>query len=448
MPTTRRHFLGTAAGATLAGPLLAQQAAPARSPNDHIQVALIGAGGQGMGDADNAARVPGVKLVAVSDCYDGRLARSKELWGNQLFTTRRYEEILARPDIDAVIVGTPDHWHQKISIDAMNAGKDVYCEKPMVQHIDDGAPVVETQRKTGRIMQVGSQRVSSIVYEKARELFRQGAIGQLNMVEAWWDRNSAIGAWEYSIAPDASPQTIDWDRFVGRAPKRSFDAERFFRWRCYRDYGTGVAGDLFVHLFSGMHYVTGAIGPERVYAVGGLRFWKDGRDVPDVLVGLYDYPETSAHPPFNLMLRVNFVDGGAENSGFHFIGSEGIMTIGDGVRVARHPRETEPGYTIDTFPKAIQEKFLAEYHAKYPPPHITAEGIQPDVKDQYRAPDDYSDHYDHISRFFTSVRSRKPVVENPVFGFRAAGPALLSNVSYFEERIVEWDPANMTVKQS
>ncbi|HZU28664.1 MAG TPA: Gfo/Idh/MocA family oxidoreductase [Bryobacteraceae bacterium] len=448
MPTTRRHFLGTAAGATLAGPLLAQQAAPVRSPNDHIQVALIGAGGQGMGDADNAARVPGVKLVAVSDCYDGRLARSKELWGNQLFTTRRYEEILARPDIDAVIVGTPDHWHQKISIDAMNAGKDVYCEKPMVQHIDDGAPVVETQRKTGRIMQVGSQRVSSIVYEKARELFRQGAIGQLNMVEAWWDRNSAIGAWEYSIAPDASPQTIDWDRFVGRAPKRSFDAERFFRWRCYRDYGTGVAGDLFVHLFSGMHYVTGAIGPERVYAVGGLRFWKDGRDVPDVLVGLYDYPETSAHPPFNLMLRVNFVDGGAENSGFHFIGSEGIMTIGDGVRVARHPRETEPGYTIDTFPKAIQEKFLAEYHAKYPPPHITAEGIQPDVKDQYRAPDDYSDHYDHISRFFTSVRSRKPVVENPVFGFRAAGPALLSNVSYFEERIVEWDPANMTVKQS
>src|SRR5579884_2617092 len=445
MPTTRRHFLGTAAGATLAGPLLAQQAAPARSPNDHIQVALIGAGGQGMGDADNAARVPGVKLVAVSDCYDGRLARSKELWGNQLFTTRRYEEILARPDIDAVIVGTPDHWHQKISIDAMNAGKDVYCQKPIVQHIDDGARVVETQRKTGRIMQVGSQRVSSIVYEKARELFRQGAIGQLNMVEAWWDRNSAIGAWEYSIAPDASPQTIDWDRFVGRAPKRSFDAERFFRWRCYRDYGTGVAGDLFVHLFSGMHYVTGAIGPERVYAVGGLRFWKDGRDVPDVLVGLYDYAKTDAHPAFNLMLRVNFVNGGSENSGFRFIGSEGIMTIGDGVTLAKHPRETEPGYTIGTFAKSEQEALLKKYREEYPERRANADSLVPDDQEQYTPPDDYSDHYDHISRFFASVRSRKPVVEDPVFGFRAAGPALLSNMSYFEQRIVAWDPASMTV---
>jgi predicted dehydrogenase len=450
MPTTRRHFLGTAAGATLAGPLLAQQGNPAavKSPNDQIQAALIGAGGQGMGDADNATRVPGVKLVAVADCYDGRLARSKELWGDGLFTTRRYEEILARPDIDAVIIGTPDHWHQKISIDAMIAGKDVYCEKPMVQHVDDGLPVVEAQKKTGRIMQVGSQRVSSIVYEKARDLFRQGAIGRLNMVEAWWDRNSAIGAWEYSIAPDASPQTIDWDRFEGRAPKRPFDAERFFRWRCYRDYGTGVAGDLFVHLFSGMHFVTGAIGPNRVYAVGGLRFWKDGRDVPDVLVGLYDYPETAAHPAFNLMLRVNFVDGGAENSGFRFIGSDGIMTIGEGVSIARHPRETEPGYTIDTFSKAVQEQFLTQYHDKYPPPNITAEGLQPAATDHYQAPEGYSDHYDHISRFFASVRSRQPVVEDPVFGFRAAGPALLSNMSYFEERIVEWDPAGMTVKQS
>src|SRR5581483_7442623 len=215
MAATRRHFLGATAGAVFAGPLMAQQAEqrPVRSPNDHLQIALIGAGGQGSADTDNAIRVPGVKLVAVSDVYQGRLTHAKEAWGNDLFVTRRYEEVLARPDIDAVIIGTPDHWHQKISIDAMNAGKDVYCEKPMVQRIDDGRSVVETQRKTGRILQVGSQRVSSIVYEKARELFRQGSIGELNMVEAWWDRNSAIGAWEYSIPPDATPENIDWERF-------------------------------------------------------------------------------------------------------------------------------------------------------------------------------------------------------------------------------------------
>ena len=144
----------------------------------------------GTGDAQSSQAVPGVELVAVSDIYDGRLTRAKERWGSQLFTTRDYREVLARPDIDAVLIATPDHWHSRISIDAMNAGKDVYCEKPMVQHVDDGPGVVEAQKKTGRIMQVGSQRVSSIVYKKAQELLNAGAIGQLNMVEAWWDRNS------------------------------------------------------------------------------------------------------------------------------------------------------------------------------------------------------------------------------------------------------------------
>src|ERR1700722_10475672 len=288
--STRRHFLQASTAAGLAASAIPGQSPPEKkiSPNDRIRVALIGAGGMGSADAESSQQVPGVELVAVSDIYQGRLTRAKERWGNQLFITRDYREVLARPDIDAVIVATPDHWHAQISIDAMNAGKDVYCEKPMVQRVQDGMAVVEAQKNTSRIMQVGSQRVSSIVYKKAQELLQAGAIGELNMVEAWWDRNSAIGAWEYSIPPDATPQNIDWDRFLGRAPKVPFEPVRLFRWRNYRDYGTGVAGDLFVHLFSGMHFITGAIGPERVYATGGLRYWKD-RDVPDVLLGLYDY---------------------------------------------------------------------------------------------------------------------------------------------------------------
>src|SRR5579872_1107142 len=166
------------------------------------------------------------------------------------------------------------------------------------------------------ILQVGSQRVSSIVYKKAKELLASGAIGDLNMVEAWWDRNSAIGAWEYSIPPDASTQTIDWDRFQGRAPHVPFDPKRVFRWRCYRDYGTGVAGDLFVHLFSGMHLVTGAIGPTRVFATGGLRFWKDGSDVRASLLRLDDSPVSVRLPAVNLALPVRCVYGCTENSWF------------------------------------------------------------------------------------------------------------------------------------
>jgi predicted dehydrogenase len=265
------------------------------------------------------------------------------------------------------------------------------------------------------------------------------------MVEAWWDRNSAIGAWEYSIPPDASPATIDWDRFLGRAPKVPFEAVRLFRWRNYRDYGTGVAGDLFVHLFSGMHFVTGAIGPNRVYATGGLRYWKD-RDVPDVLLGLYDYAANDKHPAFNLALRVNFVDGAAESSGFRFIGSEGILSIGNGVTVSKQPRETEPGFTIETFPKAVQEHFMKEYREKYPQSRPSADAIRPQVEDKFMPPRGYSDHLDHHRNFIASVRSRKPVVEDPIFGFRAAGPALLSNISYFEQRICTWDPQTMTSK--
>jgi predicted dehydrogenase len=439
--TSRRHFLATSAGAGLAGPLLAQ-APQSRSANDQIQIAIIGAGGQGSDDV-RSSLAAGAKLVAASDIYQGRLTRAREVFGKDIFVTRDYREVLARRDVDAVIVATPDHWHQKIAVDAMNAGKDVYLEKPMVQRIDDGKIVVDAQQKTGRILQVGSQRVSSIVYQKARELMQAGAIGQLNMVEAWWDRNSAIGAWQYSIPPDATPENIDWDRFLGRAPKVPFEPVRLFRWRNYRDYGTGVAGDLFVHLFSGMHFVTGAIGPTRVYAAGGLRFWKDGRDVPDVLLGLYDYPQTARHPAFNLALRVNFVDGGSENSGFRFIGTDGILTIGSGVTVSKSPREAEPGYTIDTFPKAIQEQFLKKYREEYPRGTPSADAIRPQVEDRYLPPQGYSDHRDHHRNFLEAVRSRKPVVEDAVFGFRAAGPALLSNVSYFEQRVCNWNPETM-----
>lgn len=413
----------------------AEQTKPVAA-NDHIQIALIGAGGQGMGDTKTAIQVPGVKLVAVADCYNGRLARSKELWGDDIFTTRDYKEILARKDIDAVIIGTPDHWHKQASVDAMKAGKDVYCEKPMIHLYADGPEMIETARSTKRILQIGSQRVSSLVYIKAKELLAAGAIGQLNMVTARWDRNSSMGAWNYTVPPDASPETCDWPRFLGTAPKIPFNAEHFFQWRKWKAYGTGVAGDLFVHLFSGTHFITGSHGPTRGMATGAIRYWKDGRDADDVLLGLFDYREG-----FNLSLRVNFVDGGEESEGLIFTGSEGTLEIGwHGLTVTRVPREIDPGMTLDTFPEAMQKQITEEHEKKYPP-HATGKTLG--GTETYVTPKDYSDSYDHFSNFFASVRSRQPVVEDAVFGYRAAGAALLSNLSIERGKVVSWDPDEM-----
>ena len=442
----RRGFIkaaGAATTGTLLGPrlhaLAAVQAEAAQpvAANDHIQIALIGAGGKGQDDTKVALRVPGVKLGAVADCYDGRLAHSKELWGDDVFTTRDYAEILARKDIDAVIIGTPDHWHKQVAVDAMKAGKDVYCEKPMIHVYADGPQMIETALATRRILQVGSQRVSSSIYAKAKELLAAGAIGQLNMVTARWDRNSTMGAWSYTVPPDASPETCDWPRFLGNAPRIPFNAEQFFQWRKWKAYGTGVAGDLFVHLFSGTNFITGSHGPTRGMATGGLRFWKDGRDVPDVMLGLFDYPEG-----FNLSLRVNFVDGGEESEGLVFTGSEGTMDIGGGgVIVSRSPREKEPGMMIDTFTEATQKQILREYREKYP--RINPEGAPPLEYEKYVPEPGYSDSYDHFKNFFASVRSRQPVVEDAVFGFRAAGAALLSNLSIERGAVVKWDPETM-----
>jgi predicted dehydrogenase len=405
--------------------------------NDHIQIALIGAGIQGQGDTKVAIQVPGVKLVAVADCYDGRLAHSKELWGTDIFTTRDYREILARKDIDAVIIATPDHWHKQAAIDAMKAGKDVYCEKPMIHLYSDGPEMIESARMTNRILQIGSQRVSSMIYAKAKELLAAGAIGQLNMVTARWDRNSSIGAWNYTVPLDASAETCDWPRFLGTAPKIPFSAEQFFQWRKWKAYGSGVAGDLFVHLFSGTHFITGSHGPTRAMATGGLRFWKDGRDVPDVMLGLFDYQEG-----FNLSLRVNFVNGGEESEGLIFTGSEGTMEIaGNTVSVSRSPRQKEPGYTIGTFTDAMQKEILEAYRQKYPLVHPVGEPSA--GYEKYVAPPGYSDSYDHFNNFFEAVRTRKPVVEDAVFGYRAAGAALLSNLSIERGAIVRWDPDNM-----
>jgi predicted dehydrogenase len=415
------------------------------SPNDKIRIAGIGMGIMGNVDIDTALKVPGVELVAACDLYSGRLERVKEKYGKEIFTTRDYREILNRKDIDAVIISTSDNWHARIAIDAMNAGKSVYCEKPMVHKLSEGLEVIATRDKTRKTMQVGSQRVSSIVYRKAKELYKSGIIGQLNCIEASFDRQDALGAWEYTMPTDGSPKTVDWDRYIAGAPKIPYDAKKFFWWRNYRDFGTGVAGDLFVHLLSGIHVLTDSKGPEKIFASGQITYWKDERDVPDVMVAIMHYPESKEHGSFQVMLRVNFISGNGDKGVTRFIGSEGVIEMTDnGFIITNSIMSKAPGIggwdALDTYPKAMQEELLKKYNEKYPK-EAQQRPVKPGAK--YTAPEGYDEHIEHFANFFDGARNGKPVVEDPVFGFRACAPCLACNDSHFQKKIINWDPVNM-----
>ncbi|HRK74828.1 MAG TPA: Gfo/Idh/MocA family oxidoreductase, partial [Rhodothermales bacterium] len=442
----RRDFIQKFAGAAIAftgvlvflsakEQVLCRSHSDKYSLNDQVQIALIGAGGMGVADAMTALQVPGVKIVAACDLYDGRLTDAKRRWGNDLMVTKDYRQVLERSDVDAVIVGTPDHWHKQISVDAMNKGKHVYCEKPMVHSIGEGPAVIEAQKRTRKAFQVGSQGMSSLGNEKARELFRAGAIGQLIYAEGYWARNSPVGAWQYAIPTDASPQTVDWDRYLANTNKRSFDPLRFFRWRNYRDYGTGVSGDLFVHLFSSLHFVISSNGPNKIMATGGLRYWKDGREVPDVLLGMFDYPETPQHAAFNLSLRVNFVDGTSGSTYLRLVGSEGAMDVTWDDVVLRKNLASDPQDTFMQLKGNEIDRVLGDRKKMLPP-----------REQKYQVEEGYKGaHYDHFLNWMRGIRLGETVVEDAVFGYRACAPALLCNDSYFGEKPVRWDPENMKV---
>src|SRR5690625_527044 len=453
---SRRSFLKKL-GASTAGLAVAPLAASAASAkdvhyldlinrkavaaNDRIQVGLIGTGGMGIGDMQTALQIDGVEIVAACDLYDGRLTRAKELWGNDIQTTKDYREVIDRSDVDVIINATTDHWHEQISIDAMKQGKHIYCEKPMVQKVQEGHNVIKAQQETGVVFQVGSQYTSSIIQAKAKELLKACEIGCLVFAEVQIDRLSSTGAWQYTIPPDASPRTVDWDTYLKDTQKRDFDPLRFFRWRNYQDYGTGMAGDLYVHMLSMLHFVTDSLGPTRVMSTGGIRYWDDGRDVPDLHLGLLDYPETDQHPAFNLALRTNFISGGGPNYLFKMVGTEGSIEIGWSSLTLNKTRLPEiPGMSIGTFPEAMQEQIRREHAEKYP----NKPKMQEPTEFVFRTPDNYrGDRYEHFANFFESVRTGKEVYQDATFGLRACGPTEAGNISYYEDRIVHWDPINM-----
>jgi predicted dehydrogenase len=386
----------------------------------------------GSEDMKTALLHPETSITSVCDLYQGRIDAAKNRWGKDLFVTNDYKQLLKRADVDAVIIGTPDHWHRSIAVDALQAGKHVYVEKPMVHHVSEGMLLIDAWRKSGKVCMVGSQGLSSLGNEKAKELLEAGIIGDLNYAEGFWARMSPEGAWQYKIPADASAQTVAWNRYEIEK-KHAYDPLRFFRWRNYLDYGTGMSGDLFVHLFSSLHFITSSLGPTKIAAMGGLRYWKDGRDVPDVLLGMFDYPKVAAHPAFNLSLRCNFVDGTSGTTYLKLVGSKGSMDVKWEEVVVRLNSQTE---TSDPFllAKGKENTGAGESRAKILPPGETV----------YKAESNWKGaHYDHFGNWFRAIREGGTITEDPVFGFRACAPALLCNDSYFNGGFINWDPVNM-----
>ena len=439
---TRRQFIrigtgalaaGTAVKATLLEPKLLAASPRAVAPSDRIRFASIGTGVRGCELLGASLRVPGVECVAVCDLYDSRHQAAREVLKREVPVTRNYREVLDRQDVDALIVAVTDHQHRRVVEDACAAGKDVYCEKPMSHTVEDGFRMIDAAEKNKRIIQIGSQRVSSILYAKAKEIYNSGKLGDVTAIEAYWDRNDASGAWVYPIPPNANEQTIDWSAFLDGAPKRPFDPVRFFRWRCYSDYGEGLAGDLFVHLISGIHFITGTnTVAGRAQSSGGLFRWKDGRDFPDLIETLYDYPN------FRVLLRCNLNNEGGEFIGFY--GTKGTMVIKDSTLTYKpqDTREKPEDYSIHGWPEELRTEYLRQWKEDHPVAAPLTFKVDEDTEG-FTTPPDYSDTADHQANFFDAVRSRKPPVENEVFGNHAAIGCHLANYAYFNKSMAVWD---------
>ena len=432
---SRREFMGrTVAGAAAAGlsfgaPAIGRVVAP----NEKVTVAVIGAGIRGL-ELMQAILNVGGNVAAVCDLYDGHFRRAQEIQAKTA-TTREYRDILDRKDIDAVFVATSDHWHAPIAMDAMRAGKDVYCEKPMTHTIPQAVQMADVSKETKRLVQVGSQSISMTSTQKARELVQGGQIGNVYMVQASIFRPSAIGAWRYPVPPDASPQTVDWERFQGSAPARPFDAQRFFQFRNWWDYGTGVAGDEYVHLLSRVHYVLNVQFPQNAIATGGIYKWTGDRDVPDIHNTIYEYGK------FQALVLANLASNWDSGEIVRFYGDKGTVELTEmsATIVPYNPVE-DYLYPLESWPKDTKEKFIAE-HKNDPLADVGTAAKQPQRKKE-TFPQKEEGTEEHIQHFFECVKSRQQPVENVDFGLGTAVACHMANISYIKKKRVIWDAEN------
>ena len=412
------------------------------SPNDRVNLGFIGFGIRGNILLEAAKETGQANLVEVCDCYQGHLDRAKERTGGKIATNfAQYKKLLARKDIDAVVIATPDHWHLPIVLDALSAGKDVYIEKPMTHTIEDGPKIIEAARRTNRIVQVGSQWPSCDQHKKAREIVASGKLGKVTKVTASYNRNSSTGAWNYPIPLDLQEGVnFNWTEWLGPAPKVPYSAERVFRYRKYWDYSGGISTDLFVHIITSIHFILGAEMPKSVVASGGILFRKDGREVPDTLDALFDYGT------FCVNMASTFNSASTAAQGIQFLGTDGSLSIllgGAMTELAEYKAEGY-GYSIDGWPKAMQDSFMNQGNHRQ-----ESQGTGAKPTPQNIAFDDKPDATVlHLANFFDSIRTRQPGYETAEVGHHAAAAGHMVNLSYRSGKRMIWDSASGTARES
>ncbi len=263
--------------------LVASQTIGRTAPSDRIAVGFIGVGTRGQELIQAVQKHSGIEIAGLCDAYTGRIERSLDRTDHRPKVYRTHQEMAADKAIDAVIVATPDHLHRSIVLDSLRAGKDVYCERPLTYRSSEGLEIIQAARDHGRMLQVGSQGISSDLQQKARTIIKAGWLGTMTTVRATCNRNTVAGAWIYPVPPDASPKTVNWEMFLGPAPRRPYSLERFFRWHCYEDYSGGIASALFVDICTSIHFLWDVPAPTKVLAMGESYRWGLSRDVPDTL---------------------------------------------------------------------------------------------------------------------------------------------------------------------
>ena len=444
---SRRTLLKTGAGFAAAAFMPAASFARVLGANERLHLGIIGTGGMGTAHLNGLLRrqdQDAVRVTRVCDVYRRRLNNAvRMIGGAEESGTMEYREIIDDRSVDAVIIATPDHWHARQVIDAVEAGKHVYCEKAMTRTEQEALAVWEAVKRTGAKFQVGHQNRQQEENERAREVYEKGLLGPVTLVETTTNRNDPTGAWYYNVPESATPETIDWEQFVAAAPNRvSFDAKRFFRWRCWFDYGTGLSGDLMSHEFDTVNQILHLGIPATAAASGGIYFY-DERDVPDVFQVALEYPDR------NLTYLYTATLANSRGRGMLIMGHDATMEIGNGIRVRADRSSTRyrdkirqglidtslpmfafrPGAKrIDAVTSATEEYFAVR-----------------GLMYTYRGGVRYPTNHLHIKEWLDCVRFGGEPSCNVDRGLEEAIACHMATRSYLEGRRVRWDPVRRRI---